>query len=183
MLKFLAGVLAGALLAVLYVRFDVALPDVLQLGERLRGNLVSTSTETELFDLGASPATRARALEVYFDNRARDAARIDAEAGHPFLEALMTASARHKARQLLGQWQAFDEVLGKPALREALEQKHGTPDAAALKQAMLTEALAKDAFMISWLQRKGLAASGESLLGSLRATAIANKPAATRVSP
>ena len=70
MLKFILGVVFGAGLAVGYVRYNVELPEYLQLTDKLRGNLVSTATEFELYDLDQDIATRRRALEILFANRA-----------------------------------------------------------------------------------------------------------------
>lgn len=65
MLKFILGVLFGAGLAVGYVRYSIELPEYLQLTDKLRGNLVSTATEGELYDLGRDIETRRRALEIF----------------------------------------------------------------------------------------------------------------------
>jgi len=174
MLKFIAGVIFGALLSIAYVRFNVELPGVLQLPERLRNNLVSTATEAELFDLGADPATQQRALEVFFAYRPMDATRIDAEAGHPFLIALHRRRSAREARLLLGQWDAYDEALSKPALRAALERKHGTSDDTALKQAMLFDALDRKPFLKAWLQQNGHQTDPASLREVLRGIVIAS---------
>ena len=161
MARFLVGVLIGIAMAVGYVRYDSGLPGWLQLSERLRGNLVSTAIEGDLYDLDRDAAARRRALEVYFDNRAADAARVDGEAGHPFLEVLYRRRAAHEARLLLGEWTAYDAALAKPALRAGLEKRHGTADTEALKAHMLADGLAKKPFLVRWLAREGEAATGD----------------------
>ncbi len=151
MWKFLAGMIAGTVLAILYVLFNVQLPEFLQLPGLVRGGVISTTTEAQLYDLGEDDAARLRALEVYFDNRAGDAAELDASAGHPFLTTLHRARATREARQLSAQWEAFDQALAQPALRQTLEAKHQTSDTTTLKQAMLWEALAETPFLKQWL--------------------------------
>ncbi|MGF1651535.1 MAG: hypothetical protein ACFCUN_13915 [Hyphomicrobiaceae bacterium] len=154
MLRFLFGIALGAALSFSYVTWGGALFDVIGLPERLRGNIVSTASDGPLYELEQDPDTRRRALEVFFDHQAALAARIDAEAGHPFLTVLHVRRAGREATQLYAQWQAFDVALGKPGLREALERKHATTDAAALKREMLLEALDRQPFLKDWVARQ-----------------------------
>ncbi|MGD9785884.1 MAG: hypothetical protein AB7E80_09050 [Hyphomicrobiaceae bacterium] len=179
MLKFVLGIVVGALLSIAYVHFGLAPPKVVELPSRLAGNVVSTATESVLYDLDADAAARRRALEVYFANRAPDAAAADAEAGHPLLTALHRERARREARQLLQTPAAFDEALAKPALREALERKHGTTDTGTLKKAMLMEALERKPFLKAWLARNGAPLTDATLGDALKATA-AYAPATQR---
>jgi hypothetical protein len=166
MLKFVLGVLLGAVMAFGYVRWNVQLPAILLLPEKLRGNIISTAAEADLYDLERGAEVRRRALEVLFANRPDYAARLDAEAGHPFLSALHRERAVREARQILIQWSAYQEVLAKPALRGALERKHGSSDPQVLKSAMLREALDKQPFLKSWLVRH----TGAIVDDNLRAT-------------
>jgi len=151
MWKFLAGMVAGTILAIVYVLFNVQLPEFLQIPGLVRGGVISTTTEAQLYDLGEDDAARLRALEVYFDNRARDAAAIDADAGHPFLTALHRARATREARLLSARWEAFDLAVAQPNLRQSLESKHGQTDELALKQTMLWEGLDAYPFLQQWL--------------------------------
>lgn len=91
------------------------------------------------------PLVRLRAL--------RPGAAGDAEAGHPFLTALHRARAAREARTLNATWGAYDQVLAQPALRATLERKYAVTDDAALKQAMLVDALAGKPFLKAWLER------------------------------
>jgi hypothetical protein len=159
MLKFLIGTAVGALLSFVFVRFGIEPPAVTKLPERLKGNLVATAVESDLYDLGAQAAVHERALKVYFANRAGDAAKLDAAAGHPFLAALHRARAAREARQLTGLWQAYDAALSQPALRATLETKHGTTETDALKRAMLLDALEQKPFLKAWLSREHSAAT------------------------
>jgi len=165
MLKFLLGILLGAMMAFGYVRWNVQLPAALLLPEKLRGNIISTVVEADLYDLGRGAQARQRALEVLFATRPDYAARLDAGAGHPFLSALHRERAAREARQLLIQWPAYDDVLAKPALRAALERKHGSADPEVLKLAMLREALDRQPFLKSWLKDH----AGDAVGGDLRA--------------
>lgn len=163
MLKFFLGVVFGAVMSFFYVHYNIQMPAFLQLPEILRGNLISTATEATLYDLDAADAERQRALEIYFDRRARDAANIDAAYGYPFLAALHRERAARQARQLSMAWSAFDDVLSKPALRSRLAEKHGTDDNEALKRAMLIDALARKPFLKRWLEKTSGPVTAENL--------------------
>lgn len=153
MLRFILGTAFGAFLAFAYVQLGIEPPEFLKLPERLKGNLVATAVEEDLYDLDNDQPTRTRALAVYFKNRATDAAKLDETAGHPFLNELYRTRAIREARTLAALWAAYDKVLAKPELRRTLETKHATTDDDALKRAMLLEALAKKPFLSAWLSR------------------------------
>jgi hypothetical protein len=156
MAKFLMGTALGALLAFVFVRFNWEPPAVLDLPGKLQKNVVATVVEGDLYDLTRDAETRTRALEVYFKTRAGEAAKHDAAAGHPFLNALYHARAAREAGILASQWTAYDKALAKPALRSVLERQHGVSDADALKRALLFAALARKPFLKLWLeQNKG----------------------------
>ena len=151
MLKFFTDTALGALLAFV---FGLEPPAIVKLPEKLKANLVTTAVETDLYDLNATDDVHERALKIYFDNRAGDAAKLDAKAGHPFLAALHRERARREARKLLVAWDAYDDVLAQPALRATLERKHGLSDDDALKRAMLMDALGEEAFLKAWLKKE-----------------------------
>ena len=151
MLKFLIGTAVGAILSFAFVRFGLEPPAIVKLPDKLKANVVATVVEGELYDLAAEAAVRERALKVYFANRAGDAAKLDAAAGHPFLKALLRARARREAGQLNALWLAYDTALAQPALRATLEAKHGTAGTDDLKRAMLLDALDKKPFLKAWL--------------------------------
>jgi hypothetical protein len=171
MLKFLLGTALGAVLAFAFVRFNLEPPAILDLPEKVKKNVISTAVEGDLYDLARDVETRGRALEVYFKNRAGDAVKIDAAAGHPFLNALYRARAMREARQLNQQWTAYDKALEQPALRATLERKHGLTDSEALKRAMLFDALTRKPFLKLWLERGQTAVTPENLRDLLTETA------------
>ena len=174
MLKFFTGTAIGVLLAFLFVHYNWQPPAVLDLPEKLKKNVVSTAVEGDLYDLSANIETRERALEIYFKNRASDAVKADAAAGHPFLDALYRARARREAGQVAGQWSAYDAALAKPALRGTLERKYGFNETDALKRAMLMDALNRKPFLKTWLEANAAPLSPENVRDVLRETA--NQP-------
>jgi hypothetical protein len=174
MLKFLTGLASGVVLAFVFVRYDLAFPSIFELPDKVKKNVVSAAVEGDLYDLAQDEAVRGRALAVYFKNRAGDAVKVDAAAGHPFLNALYHARASREARQLTGQWTAFDEVLAQPALRASLEAKHGVGDSEALKRALLWQALERKPFIKAWLAQKHAAVTPENLRDLL--TAVGGTP-------
>lgn len=170
MLKFLLGTATGVVFAFAFVRYDLELPAIFDLPEKVKKNVVSTVVEGDLYHLARDEATRARALEIYFKNRAGDAVKIDAAAGHPFLEALYRARATREARALAGQWTAYDAALAKPALRAALEEKHGVSESEDLKRAMLWRALDGKPFLKAWLEQHHASVTAENLRDVLSET-------------
>lgn len=166
-LKFLGGIALGAALAFGYVRWNLSLPKWLELPELLKGNLISTATEADLYDLDKPLNVRQRALEVLFQNRAAFAAEVDAQMGHPFLNALYRKRIIREARQLKMQWSAFDKALAKPALRAALERQHGTKDSLALKRRMLMRGLKEKPFLAKSIALKTGPATPETLRDTL----------------
>jgi hypothetical protein len=178
MLKFLAGLALGVAAAVGYVRFNAGLPAFLEAPERLRGNIISTAIESDLYKLATPPAAQKRALSVYFANRAEDAAALDERAGRPFLGALHRQRLSREAQLLLGKLHAFDAVFSQPALLAALERKHNTTDRQQLVNALLNEEFAKSAFLMQW-RRRDSAAQNEDLRAWLaRAARAQDDPAA-----
>lgn len=165
MLKFFTGTAMGALLAFVFVRFGLEPPAIVKLPEKLKANLVTTAVEADLYDLNAADDVHERALKIYFDNRAGDAAKLDAAAGHPFLAALHRERAMREAAKLIAAWDAYDDVLAQPSLRATLERKYDAREDDALKRAMLMDALGKAAFLKAWLERE----RGEVTLENVRA--------------
>lgn len=153
--RFLLGLLMGIALSFSYVRWGIALPDFLTLPDRLRGNIVSTAVEEDLYDLDQPIEIRRRALEVFFESRAKFAVEVDAEYGHPLLNTLYRKRATHEARLLRGQWDDFSKALDKPMLRSMLEKKHGVSDEIALRQAMLFSAYQEKTFLVRWISAQG----------------------------
>ncbi|MDX2156118.1 MAG: hypothetical protein SFW09_06370 [Hyphomicrobiaceae bacterium] len=164
MLRFLLGIAFGAAISFGYVKWGGSFFDMMGLPDRLRGNIFASASEGPLYELQQDADTRRRALEVFFDNQAEMAARIDAEAGHPFLTVLHVRRAAREAGHLHAQWQAFDVALDQPALRQALERRHATMDTVALKRKMLVEALAKQPFLQDWIARHHPGTAEEGLV-------------------
>jgi hypothetical protein len=173
MQKFLIGTALGAILSFVFVRFGLEPPAITKLPDKFKANVVATVVEGDLYDLAAEAEVQERALKVYFANRAGDAAKLDAAAGHPFLTALHRARARREAGQLNALWQAYDATLAQAALRATLETKHGTTDTEALKRAMLLDALDKKPFLKAWLTREHGAPAGETIRDLVRETSAA----------
>lgn len=164
MAKFLIGLLLGIALAFGYVRWGISMPGIVQLPEKLRGDIISTAVEGELYDLDKPLEVRRRALEVFFQNRAKFAGEVDAEFSHPFLNALYLRRVIREARILRGYWDAFDRILEQPALRAAMEKQHGTTDETALKQAMLFEKFTEETFLAQWVAEHEGKVTPEGLL-------------------
>lgn len=169
--KFLLAAAVGALLSFLFTAFGL---DFLRAPQRLKGNLISSAVEGELYDFDADTAKQRRALEVYFANRAQEAAALDEAAGHPFLKALQRARAAREAQQLAALWSAYDATLAQPALRKTLEAKHGVSEDEALKRAMLFAALDKKPFLRTWLETNIGEPDADNLRDQLSAAANTN---------
>ena len=168
MLKFVIGLVIGLALAFGYVRWGVGAPGLVQVPQQLRGDIVASASEGDLYDLGKPLEARKRALEVLFQNRPQFAADVDSEFGYPFLHALYVRRVIHDARLMLGEWKAYDAVLAKPALRSALEKTYGTGDETAIKRAMLMEKLKKEPFLSQWIAQEEGPVTPETLLPTLK---------------
>ncbi len=168
MARFLIGLVVGLALAFGYVRWGVSAPGFIQLPEKLKGNIVSTAIEGDLYDLDKPLDARKRALEIFFQNRPQFAAEVDAEFAHPFLNALYLKRVIREARLLRSERGAFDIALRKPALRAVLEKKHGATNDTALKQAMLFDAFTKKEFLVQWVAKYEERVSPNTLLPLLK---------------
>ncbi len=177
MLKFLAGLVLGLAAAYAHVAWGPSGLSIFEIPDRLRGNLISSATESVLYDLDQPLEKRQRALEVLFQNRPAFAARVDSEFGNAFLRNLYRRRALREARELRLGWRAFDEALAKPALRAALERKHGTADTSALKRAMLMQAFRRKPFLVQWVARNVGPVREEALLDMLTRLSRQEAPA------
>ncbi len=151
MLKFVGGLVLGITASFSYVKWGYSPPTAFELADRLKGDVISTVTEEVLYNLDRPIEERARALEVFFQNRAKFAVQIDQQFKYSFMQNLYRQRVVREARQLRFAWGAYDVLLNKPALRQAQENKYGTTDTMALKQSLLLEALARKTFISQWI--------------------------------
>ena len=151
--KFILGALFGMAMSYAYVWYDVRLPDWVELPDLVKRNLATAVVDDRLYDLEASSSQRRRALEVYFTNQGPRAAKLDAQLGHPFLEAIRKKRVHREARITRGLWSAYDKALAKPNIRARLEEKYGTTDSQTLKRRMLLAAVREKTFLNAWITR------------------------------
>ncbi len=166
-LKYIAGAVLGILITVVYTRLGFTTPAILEIPGKLKGNVISSAAEYDLYDLTQPMEVRERALEVFFGNRSKFAVEVDAEFDHLFLESLYRKRVIREARQLRMQWSAYDTALEKPALREVYERKYGTDETIALKQSMLMNAYQEKEFLVEWVKRNREPVTHENLLQTL----------------
>jgi len=167
MLKFIGGLALGITASFSYVKWGVSQPTVFELADRLKGNVVSTVTEEILYDLDKPLDARARALEVFFQNRPKFAVEIDAQFGNAFLQNLYRRRVIREARQLRIAWNAYDVLLNKPALRKAQERKYGTYDPMVLKQSLLLDALSRKTFLAQWVKKNEAPVTKENVYATV----------------
>ncbi|MGI9407812.1 MAG: hypothetical protein ACR2O4_15665 [Hyphomicrobiaceae bacterium] len=172
MLKFLLGIVFGAAMAFGYVRWNVGLPEFLGIPDKLKGNIISTAGETDLYDLDRPMPVRKRALEILFRNRAGFAASVDQEFGYPFLKALYRKRVIREARQLRLTVTAIEHTLKQDALRANLERKHATKDPAQLKQRMLLDQFRRSGFLARWVDKHVGPVTEENLLSVLKRLSV-----------
>lgn len=150
--KFVIGLLTGILMTSGYVKWGWEKPAVLELPDTVTSSVLAATASEDLYDLSNPLDVRLRALEVIAQQRPDEVLQIDAtELNYALLEAFYRRRARREATQLSLQWPAFDIALEKPALRKVLEQKYGTSEDNALKQAMLFAAFEKEPFLKPWI--------------------------------
>lgn len=168
MWNFVAGTVCGVMLSIAYVWYDVSPPDWLELPGLFQRSLKAAVVDEALVDPEVPEATRRRALEVYFANQAERAAALEAELGFPLTRAMQTRRVKRAAQRLLTRWSGLDELLKQPALREAMSQKHGTPDDDTLKRRMLMAALAEQPVLTAWLKERSRVPTEANVLEVLK---------------
>lgn len=153
MLKFIAGTVFGLALSIAYVWYGITLPAWTEFPSMFQRSLTAAATEDTLIDLDTPDDQRRRALEIYFANQPNRAAAVEAGLGYPITQELQLRRARRTAQILLAKWKGYDQVLAKPALREAMAKKHGNPsNDETLKQRMLLAALLNESFLMKWIK-------------------------------
>jgi len=167
MVRFVLGLVFGIAMSLAYIRYNVELPEMLQLPGLMQSGVVAGTADATLYDLSRPLGERERALEVLMQARARQVVEWERAEGYPLMSALYRRKARHEARKLKLRWAAFDEALGQPSLRGVLERRHGTAETDELKQRMLWAAYQDDEFLRGWLEMNGGEPQPEALLGRL----------------
>ena len=152
-LRFLGGVLLGVIMTFVYVRYSWAMPDVVKIPGKITEAAIVTTAAMDLFSPQASDEVRQRAFSVVMSQQAVEFVAIDAELGSPLLEEILRREAVRETKLLKHQISAYDAVMDKPALRKAMERKHGaTDDDEELKRRMLLSAIDDEEFA-SWYIR------------------------------
>jgi len=152
-MKFIGGVLFGVIMTFLYVRYAWTMPEVAQFPGRITEAAIITTAEMDLFSPDVSDDVRRRALSIVMSQKADEFVAIDLELGSPLMEDVLRREALRESKLLKHQMSAFGMAIDKPALRKALERKHGkTEDDEELKRRMLLSAIHEDEFT-SWYLR------------------------------
>ena len=152
-LRFLGGVVLGVIMTFAYVRYAWAMPDVAKIPGKITEAAIVSTAEIDLFNPNSSDDVRRRALSVVMSQTPDRFVEIDRQLGDPLLEEVLRREAVRKSRRLKHRMSAFDMALDKPALRMAMERKHGrVEDDEELKRRMLLSAIDDDDF-VSWYLR------------------------------
>ncbi|MEO2035142.1 MAG: hypothetical protein ABGZ35_23940 [Planctomycetaceae bacterium] len=152
-MKFIGGVLFGVLTTFVYVRYAWTMPEVVQLPAMMTEAAIVTTAEMDLFHPNVSDEVRRRAFSVVMSQKADEFVAIDRELGSPLMEDVLRREAVRESKLLKHQMSAYQAAVDKPALRQALERKHGsTDDDQELKRRMLLSAIHDDEFT-SWYLR------------------------------
>ena len=153
--KFFGGVLLGVLMTYVYIRYAWAMPELVQLPGKITEAAVVTTAEVDLFSPQASEDVRRRAFSVVMSQKAEEFVEIDRELGGQLMEEVLRREAVRRTKLLKHQMSAYDVALDKPALRQALERKHGkTDDDEVLKRRMLMSALQDEEFACWYIQSR-----------------------------
>jgi len=153
-LRFMAGVLFGVLMTFLYVRYKWTMPEVVQLPGKISEAAVVTTASMNLFSPTAPDDVRRRAFTVVMTHKAEEFVKLDQELGSPLLNEVLRREAVRESKLLKHQMSAYNVAMDKPALRSALERKHGrTDDNEELKRRMLLSAVHDEEFT-SWYLRE-----------------------------
>jgi len=151
----MVGVLFGVFMTFAYTRYAWKMPEVVQLPAKITEAAISTTAEMDLFSPTAPEDVRLRAFSVVMSQQADDFAEIDKELGSPLLEEILRREAFRESKLLKHQMSAYQVAVAQPALRKALERKHGrTDDDEELKRRMLLSAVREEEFTNWYLQRR-----------------------------
>jgi len=154
-MKFIGGVLLGVVLTFVYVRYSWTLPEVAQLPGKITEAAIVATAEMDLFNPEASDDVRRRALSVVMSHQAGEFVELDHELGDPLMEEVLRRKAFRETKLLKHQMTAYEAAMDKPALRQALERKHGkTNDNEELKRRMLLSAIRSEEFSSWYLRRQ-----------------------------
>lgn len=154
-MRFIGGVFFGVVMTLGYVRYAWTMPDVAQLPGKITEAAVVTTAEIDLYDPRAAPEVRRRALAVVMSQNPELFVEIDHELGGRLMEETLRREALRETKLLKHQMSAYDIAIDKPALREALERKHGsTSDDEELKRRMLLSALRDEDFSCWYIRTR-----------------------------
>ena len=154
-IKFMGGVLLGVTMTFVYVRYAWTMPKVAQLPVKLTEAAVVTTAAMDLFSPRSSDDVRRRALSVVMSQKSAEFVEIDHELGSPLMEEVLRREAFRESKLLKYQMPAYRMALDQPALRKALERKHGrTEDDEELKRRMLLSAIREKEFTSWYLQTR-----------------------------
>lgn len=151
--RFMIGVLFGVFMTFAYTRYAWKMPEVVQLPAKITEAAISTTAAMDLFSPTAPDDVRHRAFSVVMSQQADDFAEIDKELGSPLMKEVLRREAVRESKLLKHQMSAYQVALDQPALRKALERKHGqTDDDEELKRRMLLSAVREEEFTNWYLQ-------------------------------
>jgi hypothetical protein len=151
--RFMVGVVFGVFMTFAYTRYAWKMPEVVQLPAKITEAAISTTAAMDLFSPTAADEVRHRAFSVLMSQQADDFAEIDKELGSPLMQEVLRREAFRESKLLKHQMSAYQAALEQPALRQALERKHGrTDDDEELKRRMLLSAVREEEFTNWYLE-------------------------------
>ena len=154
-LKFIGGALFGVIMTFVYVRYAWTMPKVVQLPGKIAEAAIVTTAAMDLFSAEASDEVRRRAFSIVMSQKADEFVTMDQELGSPLMEDTLRREAFRESKLLKHQMSAYKVAIDKPALRKALERKHGrTDDDEELKRRMLLSAIREEEFTHWYLQTR-----------------------------
>ncbi|MCH2210066.1 MAG: hypothetical protein MK110_02105 [Fuerstiella sp.] len=152
-MKFIGGVLLGIVMTFVYVRYSWKMPEVTTFPGKITEAAIVTTAGIDLFRPEAGDDVRRRAFSIVMSQKSDELVEIDRELGSPLMEELLRRKAFRQTKLIRHQMSGYETVLNQPALRKALETKHGkTEDDEQLKRQMLLSAIHEEEYT-SWYLR------------------------------
>ncbi len=152
----ITGILSGAVLTYAYVRWNVELPEWMQLPGKVESLGTLAAADAALDDPSNDLEAKQRAVAQLLSKDSTIFMEVDGALGYGITHAVIDRKARRRLEVFRSQIGGVRETFRKDlsALRERQMEKYGVETLDDLVSAMGQERLKADAFLYQWLQER-----------------------------
>lgn len=160
---FFAGLATGVALSWMYVRYGYEPNNVVTLPAKVTSAAISITAESDLYNWDVTPEVRQRAAAVVLGQNPGTFIELDNATGNVLTKEMLRQKAERLAKLAKAKFDAYDMALDKPALRKALQRKHGAGDNETIKRRMLIDDIEGETFLHGYLTRRFPHATSQDL--------------------